>query len=645
MKLNQMCKILWTHLDAKPRISFCILNCLLLAPFLVLHAGEIVVDGDTQISSYDASTTLTVNSGTATLLPRSQRGYRHYRFKAERPYGASANYVAFSEIRLYNGATDVTSARSGYTIAYSSEWDDSGSHFFWGKKFGDSSSSDYLHGFSKVLDGDLTTDVAAADGKPSASAETRDKVWIRIDFANPQLVTSYDWARSDYWFSSSDTKLPDPADWRFQGSDDGETWTDLDVHTGFLMPAPANNRAAWAGPFACSFTNGVCEVGVINMAEGTEVALSTDALRVGAISGGTLTLSSGAALSLDDGAKVLRTTIPSGTIVKTGTGTAEIEGDTSFGGALAVAGGTLRFSGSGGNTDKFYRFTFTQTSGKEKLKFGRILFYDANGARTGAGSYTEVQDVAAKELSAGQIGYSSTYTFEGSNTPRHLLKGDTNWPALGLDKIDGSAANLTGANGLSFQFVVRLLDGTAPVKSYLFQAANWGGDKWFAPVKWTVESSPDGVTWRTVDAVTAATPTGNADWTLWNGGIPWGFSNRNAPAGTAFLPAATVSVANGAWLDLCGSQTTQIGNLAIDVTAGAGTVDIVTPVQGGCLYLYNLGSWTIDEPLPITMESVVYPQTFEGWSVFVDSTRKARRVIYRNDGLYLQKHGFILSFR
>ena len=129
--------------------------------------------------------------------------------------------------------------------------------------------------------------------------------------------------------------------------------------------------------------------------------------------------------------------------------------------------------------------------------------------------------------------------------------------------------------------------GTAPIASYLFESANYSANsvnRWCSPVKWTVESSPDGETWRTVDSVTAGTPE-NADWTLWNGGIPWEFSNRNAPAGTAFLPTATVSVNDGARLDLCGSQTTQIGNLAIDVTAGAGTIDIVTPARGGCLYL------------------------------------------------------------
>lgn len=618
---------------------------LAIAAASLVPATEIVVNGDTDVSAADADTVLTVNSGTATLLNRAQRGYRHYRFKVERPYGASANYVAFSEIRLFDGATDITSSRSGYTIAYSSEWDDSGSHFLWGKKFGDSSSSEYLHGYSKVLDGDLTTDVAAADGKPSVSAETRDKVWIQIDFANPQRVTSYDWARSDYWFSSSDAGLPDPADWRFQGSDDGTAWTDLDVRANFLMRTPSNYRAAWAGPFACSFTNGVCEVGTINMAEGTQVALSNDELRAGAISGGTLTLSNGASLSLSGGAKVSQTTIPSGTIEKTGTGLAEIEGDTSFGGALAVAGGTLRFSGTGGNTDKFYRFTFTQTSGKEKLKFGRILFYDANGVRTGAGAYTEVKDTAAKDLSAGQISYSSSYTFEGNNSPRHLFKGDTNWPALGLDKIDGSAANLTGANGLSFQFVVRLLDGTAPVKSYLFQAANWGADKWFAPVKWTVESSPDGETWRTVDEVTAGAPASNSDWTLWNGGAPWEFTNRNAPAGTAFLSAATVSVANGARLDLCGSQTTQIGNLAIDVAAGAGAIDFFNPAAVGNLYLSNLGSWSNESPLPITLENVTNQQTLGGWNVFIDGVRKGRKLAFRNGSLYLDQEATVLSIR
>ena len=93
------------HVEEKARIAFCILKCLLLAPFLVLHAGEIVVDGDTDISAADADTVLTVNSGTATLLSRAQRGYRHYRFKVERPYGTSAKYVAFSEFRLFDGAS------------------------------------------------------------------------------------------------------------------------------------------------------------------------------------------------------------------------------------------------------------------------------------------------------------------------------------------------------------------------------------------------------------------------------------------------------------------------------------------------------------------------------------------------------------
>lgn len=564
-------------------------------------ASEIVVNSDTNIVESDAGTLLTVNSGTATLLNRAQRGYRHYRFKVERPYGPSATYVSFSEIRLFNGETDVTALRSGYGIAYSSEWDDNGTHFFWGKKFGDNSSSEYLHGFSKVLDGDLTTDVAAADGKVSASGEIRDKVWIRIDFTNPQPVTSYDWARSDYWYSTSDARLPDPADWRFQGSDDGTAWTDLDVRSNFLVPQPANYRAAWAGPFACSYSNDVRTVGAIAMSDGAEIEISRDALSVGRMSGGSLSLLNGASLVLDDGATVSETTITNGAIVKSGTGTASIEGDTSFAGCLSVFGGSLRFIGTGGNRDEFYRFTFTQTSGKEKLKFGRILFYDENGTRTGQGSCSEVVGATAEDLAAGQIAYSSSYSFEGGNTPRHLFKGDLNWPAFGLDKIDGVNANLTGSNGLTFQFVMRVLVGTAPIKSYLFQAANWGADKWFAPVKWTVESSPDGVTWRMVDEVVAGAPASNSDWTLWNGGTPWTLSNRSAPAGTAFLPATAVSVASVARLDLGGSATTQIGNLEIDVIAGAGTISDFNPAPSGSLHLVNLGSWTDSSPLPITL--------------------------------------------
>ncbi len=615
------------------------------ATVTMASASEIVVNSDTNIVESDASTMLTVNSGTATLLNRAQRGYRHYRFKVERPYGASATYVAFSEIRLFNGETDVTASRSGYGIAYSSEWDDNGTHFYWGKKFGDNASSEYLHGFSRVLDGDLTTDVAAQDGKVSASDEIRDKVWIRIDFANPQLVTSYDWARSDYWYSTTDARLPDPADWRFQGSDDGTTWTDLDVRSNFLIPQPANYRAAWAGPFDCSYSNEVCTVGTISMADGAETAISGDDLAVGRMSGGSLALMDGASLVLNDGATVSETTIANGTIVKTGAGTASVEGNTSFAGSLSVLGGSLRFIGTGGNRDEFYRFTFTQTSGKEKLKFGRILFYDENGTRTGQGAYSEVIDAAAADLAAGQIAYSSSYAFEGGNTPRHLFKGDLSWPAFGLDKIDGVNANLTGNNGMTFQFAMRVLDGTAPIKGYLFQGAPWGGDKWFAPVKWTVESSPDGVTWRTVDEVVAGSPASNSDWTPWNGGTPWTLSNRNAPAGTAFLPSATVSVANGARLDLAGSTTTQIGNLEIDVAAGAGTISDFNPAASGSLYLVNLGSWTAASPLPIALENVSESGNLGGWDVFVDGVKSSKKVVFRGGELQLASEATVISIR
>ena len=52
--------------------------------------------------------------GKVVLLPNAGRtGFRHYRFKIERNRGSGTTGLEFSELKLYNGVTDVTGLRSG----------------------------------------------------------------------------------------------------------------------------------------------------------------------------------------------------------------------------------------------------------------------------------------------------------------------------------------------------------------------------------------------------------------------------------------------------------------------------------------------------------------------------------------------------
>ena len=121
-------------------------------------------------------------------------GYAHYRFKVEAI--GSGQVLAISDLRLYSGDVNVTTERSGA----------SGSTGGGGAPSGQT----YL----AALDNNVNNKWCATNIKDF------DTLWVRVDYANPILITKYEW----YSTNDGDQRQRAPTKWRFQGSDDGTNW-------------------------------------------------------------------------------------------------------------------------------------------------------------------------------------------------------------------------------------------------------------------------------------------------------------------------------------------------------------------------------------------------------------------------------------
>ena len=168
--------------------------------------------------------------------------WTHYRFKVDEVYGRSAIGMQISELALLCNGEDVTrkclSAVSRGPRVPQAAADAAQPN---GGEYWNSAGVDAAEGVAKAVDGALGTKFYDCNASFTRSnAEYRDKCWVRLDYTNALRVTSYRWATGNDNVSTSSANCRSPRAFRLQGSDDGETWTDLDVRTGFSPPATTN---------------------------------------------------------------------------------------------------------------------------------------------------------------------------------------------------------------------------------------------------------------------------------------------------------------------------------------------------------------------------------------------------------------------
>ncbi len=179
--------------------------------------------------------------------------WAHFRFKVDEVHGRSAIGMQISELALLCNGEDVTrkylatvsrGPRVPQAAADAAEPN--------GGEYWNSADINAGEGVAKAVDGVMGTKFYDCNASFTRSnAEYRDKCWVRLDYTNALRVTAYRWATANDNVSTSSASCRSPRAFRLQGSDDGETWTDLDVRTGFSPPVTTNT---WTETFKLAGT-------------------------------------------------------------------------------------------------------------------------------------------------------------------------------------------------------------------------------------------------------------------------------------------------------------------------------------------------------------------------------------------------------
>ena len=476
---------------------------------VVKGTGTLVVGADGQDCTLgvdvEGATVMKVGAGTLTLSDNFNgklvvkegtaivRGiaYKSYRFKIEGMKGPSPDAMQLSELKLLDGAADVTRPYSG--LGYDTE----------------GAVANYIYPAAEcptnLVDGNLLTKWLDWRLLSSHPESDHDRVWLRIDCPSLRPITGY------AWYTANDYDKRDPSAWRLQGSNNGgATWTDIDVRTGF---AATSTRNALAGTFAGFGALGSSARVVVE--SGATLRVIGGAISATAIHdvGGTVELAEGAEL-VSNGGAINGGASGTGSVNVVG-GNVSLRGQQSYTGVTHVGSGTLnigiatnpaeRASFSG----KYFRLTIkrasnngasvaykksgsTTYSDRGATQASEFQLYDADGNNVALGLTKAADGTAATALAAGTFATAAAYAYGvAAEGAEKLFDGNTSTKCNMTTPIKRNDPSTWRV------ITMRLADGAAPVVSYNFYTANDYVRR--SPTDWQIEGSMDGIAWETLD--------------------------------------------------------------------------------------------------------------------------------------------------
>ena len=339
-------------------------------------------------------------------------------------------------------------------------------------------------------------------------------------------------------------------------------------------------------------------------------------------------------------------------------------------GNLHVANGSVVFS-QYGFSQKYWRWTFTKMyNGPKPLHLGRFWIFGTDGECVAPGMPGLSYVSSTTALSAGNVrwrydastnmalkagvpdwqGYNRLgYCFR-TNFNQHL----NNFAYLSSPEIDpGNAASHLG-------FELRLKAAAKPVTGYNFMTV-LNNDY---ATSWTVEASDDGVEWTTVETrndVVHKNPQGYyfydgengnlASGAVWIRGKPteyFHFTGYRRDGLATLADPLSVQVDGGATLDLRAFSDGQpINRIAIDLSAGGGTIYGGTAAASGTLALTNVAAsgFNLSDALPLTVDGLGEPANLRSWTVVIDGASSKYKVVCSNGQLVLVPPGMTIIFR
>lgn len=351
-----------------------------------------------------------------------------------------------------------------------------------------------------------------------------------------------------------------------------------------------------------------------------------------------------------------------GTMAKTGVSAVQLGTTAGSPKNLSVEGGTLAYVGLPLAND-WYRFTFKKTrrsDGATKLRLFTMAFIDEKGTDlTTRKGYTFAQGVAPTEMAPGSYTVRADARLaEGvdpSNNAIHfaadkLMAEDySNWSVMQFEDI------IDPDDPATWQTVTfRLAAGAKKIAGYAF-CSDWYNNN--MPSDWTVETSPDGVSWEVVDERKNYRPYcystrrdgESSDYKWWNCKSPIGWTKGSPVAGSSFTGTA-VSISGAATLGLAAFETVSLASLEVDCATG-GTLDRFVPAANGALYLTNVPA---DVQLrryavPLTIGAIESAANLASWKVYVNGNLDEDAKLIVNDdgtGLTVRKlYGLMLILK
>jgi len=343
-----------------------------------------------------------------------------------------------------------------------------------------------------------------------------------------------------------------------------------------------------------------------------------------------------------------------GLFVKAGSGALTVCRDSAVGADMRVETGTLRFSASG-TTNHWFRFTFKGMYTGYAFELSEMMLMNKSGARVdGGGSvipgllFSPVTNAPAAAAPTNMVPQSVLASDQGwllnepdggyrDRTPSALFDGQS-WTRLRYS----TAATLSDPNSWK-KFVVRLSSAAGLTASYNFRNGYSGNNH---PNHWTLESSPDGVSWTTVSQYTYVTPPSGVQ-QYYNSGVHYKINTGDMAGAGGFGSSSLVQVCSNATLDcslVTGGQT--ISKLAVDAAAGGGTLKNVKFAAVGALNLTGLpaGTKLSNYEIPLTFDGVADTAAVRSWTVYVDGVARAGvRLAFIDGKLVIPSAGTMIS--
>ena len=353
----------------------------------------------------------------------------------------------------------------------------------------------------------------------------------------------------------------------------------------------------------------------------------------------------------------------SGTLEKTGAETLVVHQETAaFPWSVHVAEGTLRFSGTGGCTNEWWRWTIKEANAwiVELASIG--LFRPTAEPEKWMPEPTLNVKPAPAGTSAEELAQNQSFIDSAIQLDRESEKSGTY--ATGYDNLFANdparifrtqRTQIPYANKPESWIPVTFRIASDHIVGYS-QRMGWTTASRF-PRVFSLETSANGTEWTTALSVDSLVWSGAASWYLGTTDSatraccpnPLTIAGYDAPGAAGLAAGVDVRVDAGATLDLANvtdEAARTVSSLTVDMSVGGGTIRGLVVAEKGTLTLTNVASKNaLKTAAVLTLPDVVGAKNFANWTLVVNGKVSPKRIAYEDGVVRIIPTGILVLIR